>query len=472
MLGGGEGRRLVRWSSSLPSRAVLTLVAAAAVVCCAAAPASAAGAGPNVSPAGATAGATPTVATPSSACATIGSGTTGAAVVTIQKLIGADADGDFGPQTAAALSKWQTTAGIPVTGVVDAATWAAMPAEASTIACGQQIGGSGFTVSCAVLSEGDTGPAVEVLETALQQPVDGVFSTAVGQALSTAQQAANLTANATTSRQTWAALSLTGTPVCTPGSTTPALPKDYQAQQKIRSEVAGLAAALLQQPGATTNKVALAAVAFARQQIGKPYVYGAVGPNAYDCSGLQMASYLDAGLTLPRIAADQFADSGPTVALNDAQAGDLLFFASDVTKPATVYHVAMYLGRGKVLDAPHTGVTVAIRPLWTTDLLPTVVRPSAGLTLPLRAGATGWSVTQLQQVLDRLGAELTVDGGFGAATKAAVEAWQQAHQLAPTGVVRLATWLSLINPPAAPTTIGGSTTSSESGTPPGGSTSH
>jgi hypothetical protein len=238
-------------------------------------------------------------------------------------------------------------------------------------------------------------------------------------------------------------LKLTGTPVCTPGSKTPPLPKDYKAQQKVRKKVAKLAAALLQQPGTTTNKIALAAVRFAKRQIGKPYAYGAAGPTAYDCSGLQMASYLHAGLTLPRVAADQYAGSGPSFPLDQAQAGDLLFFASDVTQPATIYHVAMYVGGGVVLDAPHTGANVREQQLWTTDLLPVVVRPAAGLTFPLQPGASGWSVTQLQEALNRHGAQLTVDGGYGPATQSAVQAWQQAHNLPVTGVVTLKTWLTL-----------------------------
>jgi cell wall-associated NlpC family hydrolase len=453
----------VRWSGGAFSRALVTVAAAAVASSLLAAPAAAATApGTSAAP-------TTPPAPQVTACATLGPGTTGAAVATIQTLIGTTADGDFGPQTATALTKWQIAQGIPGTGVVDASTWAVMPAATSAIACAQQISGTGFTVSCAVLSQGDTGPAVSVLESALKLTADGAFSAATGQALSAAQQAAGLAASATTNRKTWKALSLTGTPVCTPGSTTPALPKDYKAQQKVRTQVAKLAAALLAQPGTTTNKIALAAVAFAKSQLGVPYVYGGVGPKGYDCSGLQMTAYEHAGLTLPRVAANQYTGSGPTFPLDQAQAGDLLFFASDVTKPATIYHVAMYIGGGEVLDAPHTGANVETSPLWTTDLLPNVVRPAAGLTLPLRSGATGWSVLQLQQALNRLGASLTVDGGYGPATKAAVKAWQEAHQLAATGVVRLATWLSLLQPPTtAPT---GTSGTSSTATPPGGSAS-
>ncbi len=382
----------------------------------------------------------PTVTT----CATLGVGATGRAVKTIQALVGAPVDGDFGPQTATALKAWPADQGIPASGIVDASTWAVMPAATAAAACSRKIHGTGFTVSCAVVSQGDTGPAVAVLESALHQPVDGVFGAAVVEALGDAQQTAGLAVTGRTSRKTWKALKLAHTPVCTPGSTTPALPKDYAEQQQVRQQVAQLAADLLEQPGTTTSKIARKAIAFGKKQIGKPYLYGGAGPKAYDCSGLQMTSYLHAGLSLPRVAADQYAGSGPTFPLDQAQAGDLLFFASDVLVPATIYHVAMYLGGGRVLDAPHTGANVRVQPLWTTDLLPTVVRPAAGLTLPLQAGATGWSVAQLQQVLNRHGAKVTVDGGFGPETLAAVQAWQQAHDLAVTGVVRLKTWLSLV----------------------------
>jgi hypothetical protein len=156
-----------------------------------------------------------------------------------------------------------------------------------------------------------------------------------------------------------------------------------------------------------------------------------------------MTAYLHAGITIPRVAAAQYSGSGPTVPLNEARQGDLLFYASDVTKPATIYHVVMYVGGGNVLDAPHTGAKVGVRPLWTTDLLPVAVRPVAGLVLPVRSGATGWTVSQLQQALNRHGAALTVDGGYGPATQAAVQTWQSRHQLKPTGVVRVSTWLTL-----------------------------
>jgi uncharacterized protein YycO len=182
---------------------------------------------------------------------------------------------------------------------------------------------------------------------------------------------------------------------------------------------------------------------FGKHQVGKPYVWGGTGPKGYDCSGLQMASYLHAGISIPRTAAEQYAGAGTRLPLNDAQQGDLVFYASDVTKPTTVFHVAMYIGGGKVLDSPQTGERVRTVPLWTTDLLPLVVRPVATLALPVKLGASGWTVTQLQQDLDRRGASLAVDGGFGPATEVAVRAWQTTHHLTVNGVVGVATWLTL-----------------------------
>jgi cell wall-associated NlpC family hydrolase len=234
-----------------------------------------------------------------------------------------------------------------------------MPAATAAAACGQKISGTGFTVSCAVLSQGDTGPAVAVLETALKQTVDGQFTAATGNAVSAAQQAAGLPATATTDRKTWKSLSLTGTPVCTPGSTTPALPKDYKAQQKVRKKVAKLAAALLQQPGTTTSKIALAAVRFEKKQIGKPYVYGAAGPSAFDCSGLVQYVYALSGRSLPRTAQDQY-NATVHIAQSAKEPGDLIFWGA----PYGVYHVGIYAGGNMMWDAPYPGATVTFRQIW------------------------------------------------------------------------------------------------------------
>ncbi|WP_109003052.1 C40 family peptidase [Streptomyces rishiriensis] len=93
------------------------------------------------------------------------------------------------------------------------------------------------------------------------------------------------------------------------------------------------------------------ALAFARAQIGKPYVWGAMGPGSYDCSGLTRAAWQAAGVTLPRTTYDQ-ANAGATVSLADARPGDLVFFYDDVS------HVGLYVGNGMMIHAPKPGAYV------------------------------------------------------------------------------------------------------------------
>ncbi|TVT35086.1 NlpC/P60 family protein [Amycolatopsis rhizosphaerae] len=124
------------------------------------------------------------------------------------------------------------------------------------------------------------------------------------------------------------------------------------------------------------NKVAAAAISFAMGERGKPYVWGAVGPDAYDCSGLMQRSYRTAGIILDRVAADQYHD-GAMLPVRDAQPGDLLFWATDPSNPETIHHVAMYLGDGKIVEAQQTGVPVHVRSVsfQEKELVPQAVRP-------------------------------------------------------------------------------------------------
>ncbi|MFB8775842.1 C40 family peptidase [Streptomyces broussonetiae] len=93
------------------------------------------------------------------------------------------------------------------------------------------------------------------------------------------------------------------------------------------------------------------ALAFARAQIGKPYVWGATGPDSYDCSGLTQAAWNAAGISLPRTTYDQV-NAGTTVPVSSAQPGDLVFFYDDVT------HVGIYIGNGMMIHAPKPGTYV------------------------------------------------------------------------------------------------------------------
>jgi cell wall-associated NlpC family hydrolase len=391
-------------------------------------------------------------AAPTADCAAVAIGSHGPAVQTLQRAVGASPDGDFGPLTQKAVATWPAAHKQKPTGVVDAATWKALPIVVAVAACHQQVKGAGVTATCTTLSRNATGPAVAVLQNAVRATgprltIDATYGDQTRAAVLALQRARKLPATGVVDAATWAALGLTETPACilaaAPVAVTKAAPPpDAAAQAAIRAQVQKLAAALPSTAGTTTNPVALAAVAFAKAQTGKPYKWGATGPASYDCSGFVLAAYRAAGITTPRVAADQYGAGAP-VPLNQAQAGDLLFYASDVAKPATIYHVVVYLGAAKVIDAPYTGAYVGTRPLWTQNLLPVAWRPVAPLALPAKPGATGWTVAQLQQALVRHGARLTVDGGYGPATLHAVTAWKQAHKLAANGVVDVATWLTL-----------------------------
>jgi len=116
------------------------------------------------------------------------------------------------------------------------------------------------------------------------------------------------------------------------------------------------------------------AVQFALAQVGKPYVYGAAGPNGYDCSGLALASWRAAGVDLPRTASAQYY-AGSHIPLAQLQPGDLVFWASNVSDPATIYHVAISLGGDRTVQATQTGQPVDVVPLWPVGLVPMATRP-------------------------------------------------------------------------------------------------
>jgi peptidoglycan DL-endopeptidase CwlO len=114
---------------------------------------------------------------------------------------------------------------------------------------------------------------------------------------------------------------------------------------------------LPQPPPVPVGSGGAAAVAAARTRLGDPYVWGAVGPNEFDCSGLTMWAWAHAGVSLPHYSGDQYA-SITHISMADLQPGDLVFPAN----PGD--HVAMYIGGGQVIAAPHSGAVVDIEPLY------------------------------------------------------------------------------------------------------------
>jgi cell wall-associated NlpC family hydrolase len=108
--------------------------------------------------------------------------------------------------------------------------------------------------------------------------------------------------------------------------------------------------------GKAGDSVEAAAFAAAQSRLGMPYVYGATGPDSFDCSGLMQWAYAQAGVSLGRTTYDQINDGTAVNSVSDLRVGDLIFFNQDS-------HVGMYAGNGMVLHAPHTGTVVKYEPL-------------------------------------------------------------------------------------------------------------
>ncbi len=129
--------------------------------------------------------------------------------------------------------------------------------------------------------------------------------------------------------------------------------------------------------GGTVSASAVAPVLeFMESQIGKPYVWGATGPDAWDCSSLVQAAYRQIGVSLPRVTVDQMR-AGPQVSAVDPQPGDLLFIPGADGTPAAPGHVGMYVGDGRVIAAKGArwGVVESDLSDWTSIVA--VTRPLA-----------------------------------------------------------------------------------------------
>jgi len=108
-------------------------------------------------------------------------------------------------------------------------------------------------------------------------------------------------------------------------------------------------------PAPATRVSAQAAVAEALRQVGKPYVYGAAGPNSFDCSGLTLWAWRAGGVSLPHYTGAQYS-STTHISFADLAPGDLVYSAS-------MGHMGMYIGNGNVVEAPHTGLNVRVVPM-------------------------------------------------------------------------------------------------------------
>jgi cell wall-associated NlpC family hydrolase len=248
-------------------------------------------------------------------------GDAGPDVVRIQRMLGVSADGVFGHITLRAVKRFQAAHRLLADGQVGPHTRAALAAE--------ERGSAGEVV----LRLHDRGLAVAALQRALGVPADGEFGPVTLRAVKRFQAGHGLLVDGQVGNHTRARLHL-------------ALNRNVQ-----HATASGGAHHHQQRSGSLGARV----VALARRELGVPYVWGGESPAGFDCSGLVAYVYGRLGVSLPRVAADQYR-AGRHVARSVLRAGDLVFFDG-------LDHVGIYIGGGRFIHAPHTGDVVRISSL-------------------------------------------------------------------------------------------------------------
>lgn len=118
------------------------------------------------------------------------------------------------------------------------------------------------------------------------------------------------------------------------------------------------------------SKQAAGAIYYAQKKLGTPYLWGGTGTaeqgGRFDCSGLTQAAYKSVGVTLPRVANDQY-NAYPHPARSELLPGDLVFFSKDPTNSRAIHHVGIYVGGGYMIDAPRTGAVIRFDPIDTSE---------------------------------------------------------------------------------------------------------
>ncbi|MEU5629688.1 MULTISPECIES: C40 family peptidase [Streptomyces] len=142
---------------------------------------------------------------------------------------------------------------------------------------------------------------------------------------------------------------------------------EQQAQTEAQAKWVGTG--ILDKVGTRASKAGRKAIEYATEQLGKPYVWGAEGPDSFDCSGLTSQAWLHAGIAIPRTSEEQWARL-KHVPISQMRPGDLIIYFSDAS------HVAIYIGDGKIIQAPRPGRWVYVSPAGSMGILG-AVRPDA-----------------------------------------------------------------------------------------------
>lgn len=190
-----------------------------------------------------------------------------------------------------------------------------------------------------LLSRGDTGKYVEMVQEELGITSDGVFGPVTESAVREFQSNHGLVVDGLVGPVTWGALG--GSSSASSGGSSDSSGVNVQpASYSSSSSASGAAAQALE---------------VARAQLDDPYVFGAEGPEAFDCSGLINYAYAQAGVSLPRTT-DGLIGAGERVSRSELQPGDLVFTSS--------HHVGLYVGDGKMLSARNSEEDIGIHPIW------------------------------------------------------------------------------------------------------------
>ncbi|NJQ00099.1 C40 family peptidase [Streptomyces zingiberis] len=136
------------------------------------------------------------------------------------------------------------------------------------------------------------------------------------------------------------------------------------------------------------SRQASGAIYYAQDKLGTPYLWGGNGTpehgGRFDCSGLTKAAYASVGIELPRVANDQY-NAGPHPSRDELLPGDLVFFSDDLANSRAIRHVGIYVGGGKMINAPYTGATIRYDSIDTPDYFgATRVTSDGAAALPSR----------------------------------------------------------------------------------------
>ncbi|MGW3728169.1 C40 family peptidase [Streptomyces sp. NPDC000851] len=139
------------------------------------------------------------------------------------------------------------------------------------------------------------------------------------------------------------------------------------------------------------SEQAAGAIHYAQEKLGTLYLWGGNGTaeqgGRFDCSGLTKAAYESVGITLPRVANDQY-NAGPHPSREELLPGDLVFFSDDLTNSRAIRHVGIYVGGGYMIDAPRPGAVIRFDPIDTPDYFgATRVTEDGAKALPATAGS-------------------------------------------------------------------------------------